>query len=148
MSNVIMDASGNFYGTTNGGGRAGCFANEGCGIVFKVAPDRTETVLHFFAGGRGDGANPPAGVIADKAGNLVGATQFGGSDNNCNGAPGCGTVFKIATDGTETILHRFKESTDGANSMGGLVADVAGNLYGTAYQGGQYGYGTVFEITP
>jgi uncharacterized repeat protein (TIGR03803 family) len=57
-------------------------------------------------------------------------------------------VFEIAQDGTETILHKFKESTDGADPMGGLVADAAGNLYGTAYEGGQYGYGTVFEITP
>jgi uncharacterized repeat protein (TIGR03803 family) len=57
-------------------------------------------------------------------------------------------VFEIAPDGTETILHKFKEPTDGANPAGGLVADAAGNLYGTAQNGGQYGYGTVFEITP
>ena len=61
---------------------------------------------------------------------------------------GCGTVFEIAPDGTMTLLHKFKESKDGANPMGGLVPDNSGNLYGTAYQGGQYGFGTVFEITP
>ncbi len=146
--NVIVDASGNLYGTTQGGGRAGCEADYGCGVVFKLAPDGSETVLHFFKGGIGDGANPLGGLIADCAGDLFGTTQFGGSDNNCNGVPGCGTIFEIAPDGTEIILHKFKESTDGANPRGGLVADTAGNLYGTAAGGGQYGYGTVFEITP
>jgi uncharacterized repeat protein (TIGR03803 family) len=146
--NVIMDASGNLYGTTIYGGRAGCVGNLGCGVVFKLAPDGSETVLHLFTGGRGDGGNPPAGLVADSAGNLFGTTRFGGGSTSCNGAIGCGTVFEITPDGTETILHKFKESTDGANPMGGLVADAEGNLYGTAYQGGQYGYGTVFEITP
>jgi uncharacterized repeat protein (TIGR03803 family) len=47
------------------------------------------------------------------------------------------------------VLHFFTGGrSDGANPNGGLVADAAGNFYGTAYQGGQYGYGTVFEITP
>jgi uncharacterized repeat protein (TIGR03803 family) len=146
--NVIMDASGTLYGTTVYGGRAGCVANLGCGVVFKLAPDGSETVLHFFKGGRSDGANPYAGLVADAAGNLFGTTQYGGGGSSCNGAIGCGTVFEIAPAGTETILHKFKESTDGANPMGGLVADAAGNLYGDAYQGGLGGYGTVFEIAP
>ncbi|HEY2444645.1 MAG TPA: choice-of-anchor tandem repeat GloVer-containing protein [Rhizomicrobium sp.] len=146
--NVIMDASGNLYGTTSWGGRAGCFADEGCGLVFELSSNRTETVLHFFNGEKRDGSNPSAGLIADSAGNLYGTTEFGGSSNNCNGANGCGTVFEMAPDGTETILHKFKEATDGANPMGGLVADSSGNLYGTATYGGAFGYGTVFEITP
>ena len=57
-------------------------------------------------------------------------------------------MFKIAPDGTETILHKFKAATDGASPIAGLVADASGNLYGTASMGGAYGYGTVFEITP
>jgi uncharacterized repeat protein (TIGR03803 family) len=146
--NLIMDSSGNLYGTTQGGGRAGCFADYGCGVVFKLAPDGAETMLHVFKGGKDDGANPLGGLILDSAGNLYGTTEFGGSSNACNGAVGCGTVFKIAPDGTETILHKFKEATDGANPMGGLVADGSGKLYGTTYFGDAYGYGTVFEITP
>ncbi len=147
-NNVIMDTSGKFYGTTWYGGRAGCVGDEGCGIVFTIASDGTETVLHSFKGGKNDGGNPEAGLLADGAGNLYGTTEYGGGRNNCNGANGCGTVFEIAPDGTETVLHKFKESTDGANPTAGLVADGAGNLYGTASVGGAYGYGTVFEITP
>ncbi len=148
QGNLTMDTAGSLYGVTIRGGVAGCVGDEGCGVVFKLAPDGSETVLHFFAGGRGDGANPAAGLIADAAGTLFGTTLYGGGGSSCNGTIGCGTVFEIAPDGTETILHKFKEPTDGANPAGGLVADAAGNLYGTAQNGGQYGYGTVFEITP
>ena len=148
MSSLFMDAQANIYGTTEWGGRAGCFANEGCGIVFKLTPDRKETVLHFFAGESSDGGNPAAGLIADKAGNLYGTTEFGGGNNSCNGADGCGTIFKIASDGTATVLHKFDQPTDGANPVAGLITDRAGNLYGTAKHGGTSGYGTVFEITP
>ncbi|HEY2446670.1 MAG TPA: choice-of-anchor tandem repeat GloVer-containing protein, partial [Rhizomicrobium sp.] len=64
------------------------------------------------------------------------------------GVYGCGTVFKLAPDGTETVLHSFKTGSNGANPTAGLVADGAGNLYGTTSDGGAYGYGTVFEVTP
>jgi uncharacterized repeat protein (TIGR03803 family) len=142
---LIIDASGNLYGTLFYGGISGCHGDAGCGAVFKLVPDGTETVLHLFTGKNGDGANPITGLIANSKGDLYGTTEYGGG-SGCD--IGCGTVFEIAPDGTETILHKFKESTDGANPMGGLVADAAGNLYGTAYAGGSYGYGTVFEITP
>jgi uncharacterized repeat protein (TIGR03803 family) len=145
---LISDQSGALYGTTNGGGRAGCFTDSGCGTVFKLAPDRTETVLHYFKGGRADGANPTAGLIADTGGNLFGTTEYGGGDNACNGVDGCGTIFEIAPDGTETMLHSFGDGSEGANPVAGLVADGKGNFYGTASRGGEYGYGTVFEITP
>ncbi|MGH6889302.1 MAG: choice-of-anchor tandem repeat GloVer-containing protein [Rhizomicrobium sp.] len=148
FGNVIIGTNGNMYGTTNGGGRAGCTADEGCGIVFELARGGTEAVLHYFAGERSDGGNPAAGLISDIAGNMYGTTQYGAGAYPCNGADGCGTVFEIAPDGTEAILHKFKESTDGANPPAGLVADGKGHFFGTAYEGGKYGYGTVFEITP
>lgn len=79
-------------------------------------------------------------MIADSAGNLYGTTYAGGAN-------GKGTVFKIAPDGTETILHAFgANATDGQNPVGGLVVDSAGNLYGTTVGGGAYGGGTVFKI--
>lgn len=145
---LIADISGNFYGTLLDGGRAGCYGDQGCGVVFKLAPVGAETVLHFFTGKKGDGANPAAGLIADSLGNLYGATEFGGGQAVCNGSYGCGTVFELAPDGTETVLHSFGKGNNGANPVGGLANDNAGNLYGTAARDGAYGYGTVFEIMP
>jgi len=149
-ANPIMDASGNLYGTTAGGGIGENCNYDGCGIVFRLAPDGSETVVHFFKGGRNDGATSIAGLYEDGAGNLYGTTEFGGGTISCNMGYGCGTVFKIAPDGTLTLLHTFKGPTDGANPGAGtgLVADAAGNLYGTAQHGGANDYGTVFEIAP
>ena len=149
-ANPIMDASGNLYGTVAGGGIGDNCNYDGCGTVFKLAPDDKEKVLHFFTGGRRDGATSIAGLYEDAAGNLYGTTEFGGGTVSCNTGYGCGTVFKIASDGTMTLLHRFKGPNDGANpgAGAGLVADAAGNLYGTAQNGGANNYGTVFEITP
>jgi uncharacterized repeat protein (TIGR03803 family) len=145
---LVADQSGNFYGTLAEGGVSGCESNSGCGAVFKIAPGGGETILHFFTAKHGDGGNPIGGLIADGAGNLYGTTEFGGSRTPCNGFYGCGTVFKIAPDGTETIVHSLGDGSKGANPYAGLVTDSAGNLYGTASDGGTSGFGTVFEITP
>ncbi len=113
-----------------------------------------------------DGANPYAGLVMDALGNLYGTTLSGGSiAAQCRsiGATGCGTVFKISPNGsggwTETVLYSFtKDSTtntytgltcyDGATPYGGLALGSGGNLFGTTSQGGIYGEGTVFEVTP
>ena len=146
-SNLIEDQSGSFYGTTESGGIvSGLCDGSGCGTVFKVTPDGDESVLYYFKGGR-RGFSPVAGLIEDAAGNLYGTTAYGGSERSpCNGQ-GCGTVFKIAPDGTETILYSFTDRADGAYPVAGLVADSSGNLYGTTSGGGN-GYGTVFKIKP
>jgi uncharacterized repeat protein (TIGR03803 family) len=82
-----------------------------------------------------DGAYPYAGVAMDKAGNLFGTTQFGGSgDSN-----GYGTVFKLHTAGNETVLHRFTFGPDGEYPSSRLIMDEAGNLYGTTI-------GTIFKL--
>lgn len=145
---LIIDQSGDFLGTLFNGGRAGCYGNAGCGAVFKLAPDGTETVLHFFTGRKGDGANPNAGLIADGAGNLYGTAEFGGGLRCTVITAGCGIVFELAPDGTETVLHSFGTGDRGALPAGGLVADKKGNLYGTTSKGGVSGFGNVFEITP
>jgi uncharacterized repeat protein (TIGR03803 family) len=91
--------------------------------------------------GRGDGASPYAGLIADSAGNFYGTTYYGGKY-------GLGSVFKMDASGNVTILHSCVGGTaDGKYVWGGLFRDAAGNLYGTTQQGGTYGYGTVFEYT-
>jgi uncharacterized repeat protein (TIGR03803 family) len=110
-------------------------------------PAQTFSVLHKFRGGT-DGAQPQAGLTRDAAGNLYGTTPYGGKRvQHCSyGGDGCGTVFKIDTNGHETILYRFTGMSDGAQPMSGLIMDGDGNLYGTTYLGGASGVGTVFKI--
>jgi uncharacterized repeat protein (TIGR03803 family) len=134
---LVLDASGNLYGTTYGGGYS-------YGIVFKIpAAGGTLTVLHSFGDSTvtNDGANPAAGLILDASGNLYGTTGYGGSAN-------AGTVFKIpAAGGTLAVLHSFGSvAYDGANPAAGLVLDSSGNLYGTTYYGGSANQGTVFKM--
>ena len=145
---LVMDASGSLYGTLFYGGISGCLGDAGCGAVFKLVPVGTETILHFFTGKKGDGANPFAGLVADADGNLYGTTEYGGGPGCTVSALGCGTVFKLATDGTETVLHSFGKGNNGARPIGGVITDSDGNLYGTTNQGGADGDGTVFEVTP
>src|ERR1035438_3767949 len=105
-----------------------------------------ETVLHSFNSNRVDGTTPVASLVLDAAGNLYGTTENGGTYNQ-------GTAFELSpTVGggwTETVLHSFGNGTDGANPYAvNLIFDAAGNLYGTTDQGGIYGYGTVFDLSP
>ncbi|HEX3431728.1 MAG TPA: choice-of-anchor tandem repeat GloVer-containing protein [Rhizomicrobium sp.] len=103
------------------------------------------SVVYSFAGGS-DGAGPETPLIKDTSGNLYGTTG-GGGGTGCGGY-GCGTVFKLAPDGTETVLYAFTGGNDGFLPIGGLVRDKAGNLFGTTEGGGNYGYGTVFVVAP
>lgn len=140
---LILDKEGNLYGTTANGGNTDCF--NGCGTVFKLAPNGTETVLHRFKGGN-DGSYPVARLVADNEGNLYGTTVLSGSGANCTNY--CGTVFKLAPDGTETILHAFQGGNDGESPYAGVIADRKGNIFGTTLLGGANGIGTVFKIAP
>jgi uncharacterized repeat protein (TIGR03803 family) len=147
---LIFDHAANLYGTTAGGGAYKCSNAYVCGTVFELTAAGTEKVLHSFYNlynyGMGDGTYPFAGVIFDNAGNLYGTTVYGG-DLQC-GAYGCGTVFKLTPKGKEKVLYRFgRHAGDGQNPYAGLIFDHAGNLYGTTFDGGYYGYGTVFELT-
>jgi uncharacterized repeat protein (TIGR03803 family) len=140
---LIRDAEGNLYGTTGSGG-SGC-ASNGCGVVFALDTTGKETVLYAFAGGT-DGSNPSGGLIQDAKGNFYGTTSFGGGSGCRNGA-GCGTVFKLDTTGTETVLHSFGGNPDGQSPGAGVIQDAAGNLYGTTFLGGVYNKGTVFKLS-
>src|ERR1700692_3831409 len=108
---------------------------------------QTFTVLHQFAGFPNDGRMPTAPVIQDAAGNFYGTTFRAGSF-------GGGTVFKIDASGNETVLHNFWAGKWGVNPAGGLVKDLAGNLYGTTRAGGDLscdpgiGCGTIFKLDP
>jgi uncharacterized repeat protein (TIGR03803 family) len=144
---LVEDVVGNLYGVAQQGGDLNCiidldnpeFPEPGCGTVFKLSQHRELTVLHTFEAGA-DGAGPQPGILRDSSGNLYGTTDLGGTFDH-------GTVFKIASDGTYTVLHTFN-GTDGQGPNGYLVADDAGNLYGTTQGGGANGAGTVFQLTP
>jgi uncharacterized repeat protein (TIGR03803 family) len=118
-------------------------------MALMLAPDAwaasTQKVLYSFTGGS-DGNQPMQGLIFDQAGNLYGATWLGGDY-------GYGAVFQLTPnlDGSwsENVLYSFTGGSDGANpEWGGLALDAANNLYGTTNQGGEYGVGNVFELSP
>ncbi len=129
---VIKDASGNLYGTTISGG-----VFRGYGTVFELDAKGTESVLGSFDGSNGE--LPFAPLLRDKAGNLYGTTQLGGSDS-------LGTVFKLSK-GKVTVLHNFSGgTTDGCFPYGGVILDPNGNLYGTTSLCGG-GYRMVWKLS-
>ena len=139
-SDLFRDTSGNLYGTTYIGGNTACASPDGCGTVFELTSANKYSVRYTFAN-YNDGINPCCGVIRDSAGNLYGNTSYGGTFNN-------GTVFKLDSKGKKTVLYTFTGGADGGVPSARLIMDSAGNLYGTTYQGGAFGAGTVFKITP
>lgn len=135
---VILDQNGNLYGTTSGGG------TFNLGTVYKIDTAGNETILHSFQGGL-DGSNPFGELLRDATGNLYGTTAG-------DGLSYWGTVFKIDTQGSETVLYQFQGGRDGADPVG-IVQDSDGNFYGATYEGGDptcpdgpRGCGTVFKL--
>jgi uncharacterized repeat protein (TIGR03803 family) len=142
-SGVTFDQAGNLYGTTVYGDE------DEVGLVYELSPSDTgwtETVLHDFS--FGDGAFPIAGVTVDPStGNLYGAASEGGG-GACVGN-GCGTLFELSPAGstwTESTLHNFT-GVEGDTPLTNLFLDHE-HLYGVTSQGGIYGAGVVFEISP
>ncbi|MGA2741548.1 MAG: choice-of-anchor tandem repeat GloVer-containing protein [Bryobacteraceae bacterium] len=137
------------YGTTFSGGTLGY------GAVFSLQPPTsgeggawTETVLHNFAGGVADGFNPNAGVAIGSGGVLYGTTESGGAFL-------LGAVFSLTPPAsgqgqawTETVLYSFAGGSDGAYADAGVAIGGGGTLYGTTYNGGTSGRGTVFALSP
>ncbi len=143
---VIFDAAGNLYGTTVAGGSGGACSGDGCGVVYKLTHSGnswTQSVLYSFSGGN-DGFGPGGALVFDKAGNLYGTTPDGGSFS-------AGTVYELspAQGGgwTEKVIHAFTGGDDGSTgSLGQLLIDGAGNLYGVTELGGKFGAGTIFKL--
>jgi len=140
---LVLDGSGNLYGTTSKGGA------YDFGTVFEMkirasGSGWNETILHSFDNIT-DGSSPQVGLIFDHVGSLYGTTYGGGSFY--------GTAFELIPGAggnwTEKILHEFSSTNpDGHSPYGNLIFDAAGNLYGTTSGGGAYNYGTVFEVKP
>lgn len=146
---LVLDGSGNIYGTTGIGGtgtKCPNFSNSGCGTAFVLNKTGKEVGLYSFDGA--NGAGPYAGLLRDATGNLFGTTIAGGTDGQaCGGAQGfgCGVAFRLTKTGKE-IVYKFKGTPDGYAPESLLVEDTAGNIYGTTYEGGADTLGAVFKI--
>ncbi|MGA2746318.1 MAG: choice-of-anchor tandem repeat GloVer-containing protein [Candidatus Sulfotelmatobacter sp.] len=142
IAGMIIDASGNLYGSTFYGG------TYGAGNIFKLAPKGgtwVETQLYSFNDVGTDGFWPNAKLTVDSQGNFYGTTFLGG-------AFGAGIVFELMpnADGSWTCktLHSFGQSGDGSFPHGGLLVGAKGELYGTAAGGGSDKDGIVYELIP
>ena len=151
VAGLTMAGPGNFYGTSSEGGI------QENGTVFHLkytGSGWVVTTLYSFQGGYRDGTGPKAPVTVGPDGSLYGTTYNGGSPL-CSG--GCGIVYKltppptfcraVSCPWTETVLHYFQGADGSGPAAAQLVFDRAGNLYGTTYDGGTYGWGTVFELS-
>jgi uncharacterized repeat protein (TIGR03803 family) len=152
LAGLVMDGSGNLYGTTSIGGVGG-------GTIFELSPNSdgtwTETILHSFTGGSSDGAGSEAGLIFDASGDLYTTTVGGGAQES-------GTVFELSPSNgswTGKVLYSFCSRTncaDGSSPISGLTFDSNGNLYGATLLGGtnnvkscqRHACGTIFELSP
>jgi uncharacterized repeat protein (TIGR03803 family) len=140
---VVMNQSGNLYGTTFYGGGEGCYA-QGCGTVYELSPSPsgwTEKVIYSFQGGS-DGDVPLGDLVLDSSGNLYGTAAYGGAGNG-------GTVYELTPSGegwTFNVLYALPGTGDSGPS-GVLSMDPVGNLYGTSVANGAYGYGYAFKLT-
>lgn len=143
-SGVVFGTDGNLYGTASEYGHTdlGC-----CGSVYQLVKSGsgwTENTLYDFTDGN-DGSTPYGGVIQDAAGNLYGTTTT-------DGANGGGTVFELSPSGGGWTFQTIYSFSGSAGQQVGpfddLVMDSSGNLYGTTYLDGRYGWGNVFKLTP
>jgi uncharacterized repeat protein (TIGR03803 family) len=125
-------------------------------VVFKLDPKGKFSVLYTFTGGA-DGAIP-IGTPLRIGSDLFGTASAGGNETAALcGSYGCGVVFRLDTQGNETVLYTFSGYADGDGPNQGLVADAEGNLYGATVYGGDiaspspacfgYGCGVVFKLT-
>jgi len=151
-SKVVFGTSGALYGTTLEGGTSG-ECEFGCGAVYNILPSAsvcttfscpwTGNAIASFTD-QANGGNPNfVDPVFDQQGNLYGTTAIGGTS-------GVGVVFELthtSNGWTENVLHNFS-GPDGGYPYSGLIFDHAGNLYGTTGYGGQFGQGTVYQLSP
>jgi uncharacterized repeat protein (TIGR03803 family) len=147
---LIHASDGNFYGTTFYGGTLNS------GTVFRMDSTGNVTTLYSFSGGS-DGYGPEGALIQGGDGYFYGTTENGG-DLSCEvwPIPGCGTIFRVDSNGNLTTMYSFTGGPDGANPVEALIQGSDGFLYGTALFGGDptctvstyTGCGSVFKIDP
>jgi uncharacterized repeat protein (TIGR03803 family) len=148
LAGLIIDRSGNLYGTTSMGG---AYFD---GSVFELSPAKGGwqfVELYDFAGGS-DGAVPMARLVFDRVGNLYGTTSDGGNLGNCpNGGESCGIVFELLHKSggrwREKVLYTFTGGADGGRPIAEVTLDTHGNVYGTTLFSAGAGPGVVFELS-
>ncbi len=128
---LIKGHDGNLWGMTSSGG-----VNT-YGTIFKITTSGVFTIVYSFD--YTHGANPGGHLVLSSDGNYYGVARAGG-------ASGYGAVFKMTPTGTVTVIHSFNGGTDGGYCYGSITEGTDGNLYGITYQGGTYGYGTIFKV--
>ena len=126
--NLIEGSVGNFYGMTSTNGR-----------IFKITSTGTFTVLHTLVTNT-EGSAPLGSLLLAADGNFYGTTSAGGTNSN-------GTIFKITSAGTYTVLKQLLSASDGSAAKGNLIQGTDGNLYGITSAGGTNAAGTIFKIT-
>jgi uncharacterized repeat protein (TIGR03803 family) len=127
---AIDEATGDIYGTTNGGGKG-----DFLGIIWKYAANGKFAVLYSFTGGS-DGNGSDSRLIRDPEGNLYGTASGG-----------YGKVFKYSADGQFSVLHSFNQTDGGIAPGAGLIRDRRiGTLYGVTYTDGAGGHGSVYKV--
>jgi len=142
---VVEGPDGNLYGTTLEGG------DSQRGTIYRVSTTGTFSVVHQFGGGNNDGSTPEGQLIVGGDGKLYGTTMLGGSSDR-------GVIYRISTDGTYEQLYSFPPlrsfnelglatNSTGANPRAGLMLSADGSYYGTTYQGGAGGNGTLYRMT-
>jgi uncharacterized repeat protein (TIGR03803 family) len=154
VAGLLQATDGDFYGTTEYGGA------NGEGTVFKINPAGKLTMLYSFCSKAkcADGANPTGGLVQANNGFLYGTTSAGGAGISCYIDGGCGTIFEITPPSESKLftVYNFcvqESCADGANPQASLIQATDGDLYGTAYNGGNNtacspdGCGTVFSLS-
>src|SRR5258708_19324594 len=147
---LTFDANGNLFSETYLGGTGTGCGSAGCGIAYSLSPKNghwREKAFYSFSSSDGNGNDTAGTLVIGTHGVLYGIQRSGGG-GSCN----CGYVYELAPSGgvwTQIVLHTFSgPPNDGQYSSSGLVEDAAGNLYGTTFNGGEAGAGTVFELSP
>ncbi len=149
---LAIDQVGRLYGASGGG-------NNGEGLAYQLAPSGQNwifTPLYSFLGGA-NGQNPLPGIIGPE-GAVYGTASGGIQTCGSSGNQYCGVVYRLRPSPvacltalcswTESVIYQFTGDPDGWSPNGNLVFDPAGNLYGTTLNGGAYGRGTVYELSP
>ena len=144
---LVQTNDGNLYGTASAGGA------KGLGCLFELSKTGKLKILHSFSDGTtpNDGALPLSGLVLGSDGNFYGTTSSGGSTSSTTPPQkGQGTVFKMTSDASVTILHSFGDGSiarDGARPVSPLTVGSDGTLYGTTAAGGAIGNGAVFKVS-